>query len=89
MWLGNGWYRGRIGFDGGRTGLWGDRFLLAARLTLTHADGSETVLETDGSWLAAQSPIVSGNIYDGEVRDDTRQAGEPVPCVETETAYSL
>ena len=88
VWLGNGWYKGRIGLEG-RENTWGDRYLLAARLTLTHADGSETVMETDGSWLAVQSPIVSGNIYDGEMRDDTRPQGEPVPCVQVETAYAV
>ena len=85
VWLGNGWYKGRIGFDGGRTCLWGDRYLLAARLTLTDTAGRETVIETDERWLAAQSPIVDGNIYDGEVRDDTRPLGEAVPCVAADT----
>ncbi len=35
VWLGSGWYRGRLGFDGGNRATWGTRFLLAARLELT------------------------------------------------------
>ncbi len=88
VWLGDGWYRGRIGFDGGRTCLWGDRYLLAARLTLTAADGRQTVIETDGDWLAAQSPIVASSIYDGEVRDDTRPLGDVTACVPVEVPYA-
>ena len=89
VWLGNGWYKGRLGLDGGRENTWGDRYLLAARLTLRHKDGSESILETDERWLAARSPIMSGNIYDGEVRDDTREAGDPVPCVVADVTYNV
>jgi alpha-L-rhamnosidase len=32
VWLGNGWYKGRLGFGGGKENRWGDRYLLAARL---------------------------------------------------------
>ncbi len=89
VWLGNGWYKGRIGLDGGRENTWGDSYLLALKLTLTHPDGTESVVETDESWLAAQSPIISDGIYDGEVRDDTRPKGESFPCVSVSTAYRL
>ncbi len=90
VWLGAGWYKGRIGLDcGGKTNLWGDKYLLAARLVLTGEDGSERVIEADESWMAAASPIVSGNIYDGEVRDDTREAGEAVPCVVADVHYNV
>ena len=89
VWLGNGWYKGRLGFDGGRSDRWGEAYLLAARLTLSLADGQTQVIETDGSWLASASPIVDGGIYDGEIRDDTRQAGEPIPCVAVKTDYRV
>ena len=89
VWLGNGWYKGRIGLDGGRTDTWGDKYLLAARLIIEHTDGSTTAIETDEKWLAAQSPIVSCGIYDGEVRDDTREPGQPVPCVKADVQYNL
>ena len=89
VWLGDGWYKGRFGTDGGKADRWGDKYLLAARLTIEHADGHITVIETDESWQAAQSPIVSCGIYDGEVRDDTREPGEPVPCVRADVQVDL
>ena len=89
VWLGNGWYKGRLGFDGGKRNRWGDRYLLAAKLEITLRDGRTQVVETDDSWLAARSPIVDGSIYDGEIRDDTREAGTPIPCVMAETEYQV
>ena len=89
VWLGDGWYKGRFGTDGGKTNRWGDKYLLAARLTIEHPDGSTTLLETDDKWQAYRSPIVSCGIYDGEVRDDTREPGEPVPCVPADVHYAL
>ena len=87
VWLGNGWYRGRLGFDGGKSDRWGSRYLLAARLTLTLESGETVCVETDESWLASASPVADGGIYDGEIRDDTREPGKPVPCCAVETAY--
>ena len=87
VWLGNGWYKGRLGFDGGKSDRWGSRYLLAARLEWTDAQGESHVLETDETWTAAQSPVSDGGIYDGEIRDDTREPGEPIPCVYAENAY--
>ena len=87
VWLGNGWYKGRLGFGGGKENRWGDRYLLAARLEITLENGSVCEIRTDESWLASSSPVLSSGIYDGEVRDDTRPAGDPVPCRLAETAY--
>ncbi|MBP3657218.1 MAG: family 78 glycoside hydrolase catalytic domain [Clostridia bacterium] len=89
VYMGEGWYMGRLGFDGGQTCRWGSRYLLAAELTITNADGSATRIAADGTWRAAPSCITGGNIYDGETRDDTRAVGETVPCVAAETDYRL
>ena len=79
--LGNGWYRGRFGLEGGRENTYGDRLLLAAKLNITHRDGRITILETDESWLAAASSISQNGIYDGESRDDTLPTSQAVPCI--------
>lgn len=70
--LGNGWYRGRFGYDD-HTGkpCYGDSWKLIAELRLTYADGTEEVVGTDEDWTAARSNITFSNIYDGEHRDDT------------------
>ena len=82
--LGNGWYKGRFGLDGGRGNTYGDRLLLAVKLTITHRDGAKTTLATDSDWLATSSCITQNGIYDGESRDDTLPTGSPVPCVPAE-----
>src|SRR3954469_2006043 len=47
--LGNGWWRGRLGFLGGRA-LYGDRLGLVAQLHVGFADGHEQVVGTDAAW---------------------------------------
>ena len=69
--LGNGWYRGRLGFTGGRA-LYGDRLALLAQLEVTTADGAVHVLATDGSWTATESAVLADDLYDGQ-RTDLRR----------------
>lgn len=70
-WLGDGWYRGRLGFThhGHTFDMYGDDLSLIAQLEITRADGSVTTIATDGSWTASPAPIVSSGLYDGEVYD--------------------
>ncbi|WP_243074418.1 alpha-L-rhamnosidase [Microbacterium sp. SS28] len=68
-WLGDGWYRGRLGWRGGFRNLSGDDQSFLAQLELTYADGSRDVVATDTTWRAARSPIVASGIYDGEDYD--------------------
>ncbi|TAK55363.1 MAG: alpha-L-rhamnosidase, partial [Dehalococcoidia bacterium] len=67
--LGDGWYRGRIGFGAGNRNIYGERLALLAQLEIAYADGSTQVIATDASWRAAPSPIVSTGIYEGEEYD--------------------
>ena len=72
IFLGNGWYKGRFGFDGNdRGGFYGDEWKLLAELRVSFTDGTETVTGTDPSWKVRRSKITFSNIYDGEHRDDT------------------
>lgn len=66
--LGDGWYRGWIGFEG-RRNIYGDRLALLAQLEITYADGSVQVVATDEAWHAATGPILSSGIYEGEAYD--------------------
>ncbi|HEU4997819.1 MAG TPA: family 78 glycoside hydrolase catalytic domain, partial [Lapillicoccus sp.] len=68
-WLGDGWYRGRLGWKGGFRNLFGNDLSLIAQLELRYADGSVDVVATDASWRAATGPIVRTGNYDGEVYD--------------------
>lgn len=68
MLLGNGWYRGRLGFENKRA-LYGDRLAVLAQLEITTVDGGTYVLLSDGSWTARESSILSDDLYDGQRTD--------------------
>ncbi|MER6957627.1 family 78 glycoside hydrolase catalytic domain [Streptomyces sp. NPDC000618] len=71
-WLADGWYRGRIGFDGGHRNLYGTDQSLLAQLEVHHTDGTTTVIATDPTWHAADSPILFTGLYEGETFDARR-----------------
>ncbi|GIF75044.1 family 78 glycoside hydrolase catalytic domain [Asanoa siamensis] len=73
--LGNGWFRGRLGFRGGRA-LYGDRLALLAQLEVTTADGRVHLLATDESWTAGETGILADDNYDGQ-RTDLRRPARP------------
>ena len=89
VFLGKGWYMGRIGFNEKPDEVWGNQYLLSARLTWIGTDGVVHTLETDDNWLASSSMIRDGNIYDGEFRDDMVLDGEPVPCRIADVNYQV
>ncbi len=71
--LGDGWFRGRFGYHGGRRNIYGDRLALLAQLEIAYADGSRDSIVTDLDWRAATGPILAGEIYDGETYDARRE----------------
>ena len=71
--LGDGWFRGRMGFGGGRPNIYGDRIALLAQLEVTYADGSSETIVTDESWRAATGPVLYNDIYNGEIYDARRE----------------
>jgi len=79
--LGNGWYKGRYGANGGVAEFYGDRFALIGELHITLEDGSEVVVATDSSWRAQPAPVVASDIFDGETYD--ARIGKAVPSPET------
>ncbi|WP_147681405.1 alpha-L-rhamnosidase [Actinomyces ruminicola] len=66
--LGNGWWRGHLGYYGDAA-VYGDRLALAAQLELTTADGARTTIATDTDWLARESAVVADDLYDGQTTD--------------------
>ena len=65
---GNGWYKGRLGYEGGAA-LFGDRFQALCELRTALPDGSETVLASDETWTYRGSDFAASDIYDGECLD--------------------
>lgn len=66
--LGDGWYKGNLGWKDGRC-LFGGRTALFAQLHVSRADGGEQVITTDGSWKCSAGPILMSEIYHGETYD--------------------
>lgn len=64
--LADGWYRGRIGFDGGRWDYYGDRTALLAQLEMRYLDGSVERVTTRDGWQWAPGPITATGLYEGE-----------------------
>ena len=75
---GNGWYKGRLGYEGARE-VYGDRFCALAELRIRYADGTEQVCGTDGSWRYRGSDFESSDIYDGECLNRQLWAGRENP----------
>lgn len=83
--LGNGWYRGRLGWQGRQP--YGDRLGLLAQLEVTTAEGAVHTFTSDESWTASESGVLADDLYDGQ-RTDLRRgsagvgsgAVEPIPA---------
>ncbi len=67
--LGDGWFRGRFGYGGGRSNIYGEHAALLAQLEVEYADGSRESFVTDETWKSAPGPVVTSSIYDGETFD--------------------
>ncbi|KAL3480568.1 bacterial alpha-L-rhamnosidase-domain-containing protein [Aspergillus californicus] len=68
-----GWFSGRIGFEGGYRNIWGPHTALLVQLEVTLETGRAQTILSDGSWKVTQGPIRLGEIYDGEKYDATRE----------------
>lgn len=66
--LGNGWYRGFIGFSG-QNNFYGKEAGLLLRLDIEYTDGSTAQVLSDGSWSSATGSIRSSEVYNGETID--------------------
>lgn len=65
--LGEGWYRGTIGFD--KHSVYGNRMSGLAQLELEYADGTKKIVSSDGSWKYNYGPVFKSDLYHGEVYD--------------------
>ena len=64
-----GWYRGRLGFHGGRRDTYGADIGPVAQLELHYDDGSSDTVVTDRQWRAAPDARIAASLYDGETYD--------------------
>jgi alpha-L-rhamnosidase len=66
--LGDGWYRGQLGFNP-RRNLYGKRLGLRLQLEIRYQDGRTERVVTDPQWKTATGPILTSDIYGGETYD--------------------
>jgi len=66
--LGDGWYRGVIGFAGAHDH-YGNRLALLCQLEVTYQDGHREIIGSDAQWRTASGPILNSQVYDGESYD--------------------
>lgn len=67
-----GWYRGRLGFHGGKRSIYGSEVGAIAQLEITYVDGTSQTIASDAQWRCGHGPISLASIYDGE-RFDARE----------------
>ena len=79
--LGNGWFRGRLGFRGGIRNVYGPELGALAQLEVTFANGHRQTVVTDDTWSAGPSAVTVNDLYDdwhGSVRLQVTRAGNIV-----------
>ncbi len=70
--LGDGWYRGTLGW-GDNWAIYGKKLGLLMQLVIRFNDGSETTIISDATWKATNNgPIRMDDIYNGETYDATK-----------------
>lgn len=70
--LGDGWFRGNIGFRK-QSHFYGEKLALIAQLHITYSDGTTEIVQTDDTWKAATGPIIFSDIYNGETYDANKE----------------
>lgn len=70
--VGDGWYRGYLGWQGGRN-YYGDQLGFIAQLHIDYVDGSRDVVSTDAEWKVSYGPILKSDIYNGEKYDARKE----------------
>lgn len=87
--LGNGWYRGHVGYDP-TPDLYGKDIALLFQLNITYTDGSAETIGSDNSWKSSTGAIRSSEIYYGEVIDDRKeQKGWTMPGFDDKRWYGV
>ncbi len=70
--VGNGWYKGYLGFDA-RPDNYGDQAALLCMVRLEYGDGTVSFVGTDTDWDVETRETISSEIYHGETQDFTRE----------------
>jgi alpha-L-rhamnosidase len=66
--LGNGWYKGDLGWSK-TSNLYGNQTGVLAQLAVEYTDGSKALVVTDKTWKFNNGPVLMSEIYHGEIYD--------------------
>ncbi|MCG6190553.1 glycoside hydrolase family 78 protein [Maribellus maritimus] len=66
--VGDGWYRGNIGFST-QHNYYGEQIALLVQLKINYTDGTSETINTDKNWKVSDGPIRESDIYNGETYD--------------------
>ena len=66
--LGDGWWRGYLGWDGRRE-LYGAELGAIVQLEIDYADGQRDIVGSGPDWVSSEGPIRSSDLYNGEEFD--------------------
>ncbi|MCI2957132.1 glycoside hydrolase family 78 protein [Agromyces atrinae] len=65
----DGWYRGKLGFNGGVRDVYGPDVALLAQLEVTDTAGVRQIVDLSDAWRTATGAIVAAGLYEGEHHD--------------------
>jgi len=68
MILGDGWYRGNIGYKGLRNA-YGNKLAMLFQIIVEYDNGAMDTIISDDTWKASTGPILASDIYNGEFYD--------------------
>ncbi|WEK20412.1 MAG: family 78 glycoside hydrolase catalytic domain [Candidatus Pedobacter colombiensis] len=85
--LGDGWYRGVIGYEQ-KNNFYGKTQALLFQMELGYADGTRELVLSDGSWKSAGGPIRYSELYKGEMIDGRMAVGPWFGVQEKDYGYS-
>jgi alpha-L-rhamnosidase len=66
--LGNGWYRGILGWTD-NINIYGKDIALLCQVDITYSDGTMESIISDGSWKSSTGSVRYSEIYNGEIQD--------------------
>jgi alpha-L-rhamnosidase len=66
--LGDGWYRGYLGWGNNRN-VYGRNLAVIAQIRIKYKDGTIAYITTEESWKSTTGPILKSDIYNGETYD--------------------
>lgn len=70
--VGDGWYRGYLGWSGGRA-YYGDQLGLLVQMHITYTDGTSALITSNDSWKTSYGAILESDIYNGEKYDARKE----------------